>query len=825
MRKKEQTRAYVMHKSGWSGFSVLLYVLIGILIPLLLLAHVFLDYPKYIEGYGLHAKTTFEQAIAAYEEEIETLNSKKSATETSASQAIDELKADIKAVEAEIKSAETELINRKNIVETIETEIKALDESIQTKETEIATKETEIATIETEIDALNSELASLQSEKLSFQKTLNGLLYYRTEETDAIPDLEAQIAEIEENIATIETEIAEITENIATIETEIANKATEIVQANQAITDANQALDAITTEINTINSEIDNVTTTLNGLKTQKTDYENSRSNLQAEIIIENQAIDAEEKKIGELKKNGDNIDLATAKIAYEIVTLEIDIEKLKAEEEKAASNSATTDIETLLTIQKDIANKSELLNKKKAEMLEAYGKHTDLALEIARCQAEINIHNTNINEKTTKINEITGSINDLKDPIQQTTDELNSWKSQLKEKESEQNAKNVEIDNAYVAIENANTAKLELNEQIEAANAEISDKQTQIANLQKQLNGLDETEDADQIADLNGQIENKEKEIANKATEIDQANANLQTKQDEKTEIESQNADLAVQKAEKELDLIDPVDRLESQRQILEGKQLLKTEKETTLSEKISSLDMEIKTQSEAIATLQRKIETLNERLKLSGVALVKEFYSYNLGVSNPYTSNETNQGLLTTTKLLFETAKLGVNDMETLNVVFLIFALTVLIVSIFVVIAKASIAKRTQYVLCENVIEYQLIARNKQCIKFVLTKDAKVTMQRSLKGSIFGYGTLKITQGNGSTGEVFTMCSVKDVKRAKSSILLAISKYANHDVDYDAAAFCACPYSIPVPPPIPCSQDVPMTFAPMPENYSYDD
>ena len=195
-----------------------------------------------------------------------------------------------------------------------------------------------------------------------------------------------------------------------------------------------------------------------------------------------------------------------------------------------------------------------------------------------------------------------------------------------------------------------------------------------------------------------------------------------------------------------------------------------------------------------------------------------MKEFYHHDLSNANPYQANETNQGLLTTTKLLCESVKLNVSSVESLNSIILIFAGLIAIVAISIVIVNARAVKRIQYLLYENVIECQNTSYTGKSKKFFLAQDSRVFMHRSLKGCIFGYGTLKISQGSGYAGE-FTMVSIRNVQAAKKAILIAISKHGRRHPEHNEEEMTPCSYpcSSPFPTSFPFQQGLPMPYAPM--------
>jgi hypothetical protein len=108
--KEEAKKSFTMRRSGWSSFSIIGFIIFGILMPALLLTHVFSDYATYIAGYATHAEKTIEQSIDEHENELADFEAKiSSANQTiSANQAkISQINAEISALDEEIKTAKT----------------------------------------------------------------------------------------------------------------------------------------------------------------------------------------------------------------------------------------------------------------------------------------------------------------------------------------------------------------------------------------------------------------------------------------------------------------------------------------------------------------------------------------------------------------------------------------------------------------------------------------------------------------------------------------------------------------------------------------------
>ena len=110
-----------------------------------------------------------------------------------------------------------------------------------------------------------------------------------------------------------------------------------------------------------------------------------------------------------------------------------------------------------------------------------------------------------------------------------------------------------------------------------------------------------------------------------------------------------------------------------------------------------------------------------------------------------------------------------LGVSSGASLGVA--LFLSTIIVTSF-----KVRKARRTQYVVTRNVIQYQ--ENNTPNLKFVLESGATVESKQSFKGFIFGYGTLTISQGTGYAGKC-KISRVKSVRKAKRLLQAQIKRY----------------------------------------------
>ena len=74
--KEEAKKSFTMRRSGWSSFSIIGFIIFGLLMPAILLTHVFSDYATYIAGYATYAENTINQSIEAHDDEITDYNEK-----------------------------------------------------------------------------------------------------------------------------------------------------------------------------------------------------------------------------------------------------------------------------------------------------------------------------------------------------------------------------------------------------------------------------------------------------------------------------------------------------------------------------------------------------------------------------------------------------------------------------------------------------------------------------------------------------------------------------------------------------------------------------
>ena len=268
---------------------------------------------------------------------------------------------------------------------------------------------------------------------------------------------------------------------------------------------------------------------------------------------------------------------------------------------------------------------------------------------------------------------------------------------------------------------------------------------------------------------------------------------------------------DLAAEQAK----LADNATKLTEKEGIISTKTSLKTEKETAIATQESAvtvLDNEIAAlndEQQAKTTnwynlqqantaekhnvevwgknkddIQKRIDSLKQALKGEAkallhpeeVAIITAFEKDSLSEQVPYQAEATAMGMLTTSKLLFETMGLGMSQVELITYIFAVMSVLFFFGAIIVVCNRTRKARHTQYIVTENVIQCQngaLLGK-----KFILAEGATVRVRRSFKGGFFGYGSLIISMGAGFAGE-YTIQQVKSVRKMKRLLQEQISRY----------------------------------------------
>lgn len=119
-------------------------------------------------------------------------------------------------------------------------------------------------------------------------------------------------------------------------------------------------------------------------------------------------------------------------------------------------------------------------------------------------------------------------------------------------------------------------------------------------------------------------------------------------------------------------------------------------------------------------------------------------------------------------------------------------------LIVSIITLIVLIHNAVETTYrwegnvIVCENAKVFSGMSENK---RFIFTPGMTVYIRQSLKGWIFGYGTVCITMGMATAGE-FTMEHVKNPKDVKQYLTEYLLQYS-YSPAYTSSPYIVNPYA----------------------------
>ena len=795
--KEEDQKSFTMRRSGWSSFSIIGYVIFGLLLPALLLTHVFYDYATYIGGYATYAETTIEQSIDANESEIAELETKISSANqsiTTNKAAINELNAQIAVLESEIEAKKAAITASSAIIEENEATLAQLNGEISTLETEKAVLETTKQTLQADLERLNGELdlenlalqsaqnnvknaeiTLLQARKAVLEQTLNGLDKY---EVDAADTLHTKIATLNEEIDLLRNEIA------TAYQTHESNSAQS--KALEEEMKPNQ------TAIKDVQIELDKVNVTIGK-------HQATADACDEKIATTQQAIEDIKTQITETKPSIGDLAILLTDTEKQITALETEKAQL----------DPVTDANEIAEIEAQLNDLTDSLAQLQTQYETAY--QTRKAQE-----SQISEHEKTIETETAKKNEALAIIQKLTD---ENVTPLTEQKTQLEE-----------VVNGYQQqigdLADANTALLE---EIDANTNTIEEKQAEILSCNKIINGLDTIDDASQIAALQeeittieGQIQKWEtNELHPNANPIDTYTGGLLTlrEQTHKQAVDSLNtaksalSEEASKKTtlEEEITILnnalaDNAEALQEKQAAISEKTSNKTETETAIETEQNNIltyeqaieDMaQNKTTKENSATeftlenttaeanitawnsekgnLNNRVASLKKLLNAEGtallhpeeIAIISAFEADSIASENPYQAPADATGLLTTTKILFETLQLSIHEVETLTYAFAILGVIFFLGALIVVCNKLRKAHRTQYVIAENMIYYP--PDSVPAMRFILEQGATVQIKQSLKGFFFGYGTLIVSQSAGYAGEckISKIKSVRKVKR----------------------------------------------------------
>jgi predicted nucleic acid-binding Zn-ribbon protein len=146
--KGKKNRPFVIRRSGWSAFSIIAYLVLGIVLPAFFILNVYLDYNVYMKGYENFVKT---DVTATLEKEIDAN--------------IDKIQSEIAVENNKIEKANKDIKAEENKITTLESEIAELNTNISGLETQIAEKNTALEELRKDEVANAEQITTLESEK------------------------------------------------------------------------------------------------------------------------------------------------------------------------------------------------------------------------------------------------------------------------------------------------------------------------------------------------------------------------------------------------------------------------------------------------------------------------------------------------------------------------------------------------------------------------------------------------------------------------------------------------------------------------------------
>jgi hypothetical protein len=279
--------------------------------------------------------------------------------------------------------------------------------------------------------------------------------------------------------------------------------------------------------------------------------------------------------------------------------------------------------------------------------------------------------------------------------------------------------------------------------------------------------------------------------------------NPKKDTKAQKDTALETMQAELQTLTE----DIRDLSEQIQEKETAKSQKNIAKNEKDSIVATKKA----QVETHKARVAELKKILNAKGKSLLCANeTAIIQAFEQDKLSAQKPYKASGADVGLLTTTKLMFETVGLQSATVELATYAFAVIAILLIITMLTSTISKAKRAHDTCYDVTDNIIQCRM--GNTLGKKFILSEDAVVHVNRSLKAGFFGYGTLTVTMGAGMAGE-FTMRHIKSVKKMKRMLELQIAQFGRAAVEVRTPSYPnfpqfagpQMPFPFPMPMPMP--------------------
>ena len=538
--------------------------------------------------------------------------------------------------------------------ETLNKQITDLKETVKGKDAEIAKLNEKITTLDTKIDTLTKENTDLK-EKLA---TANQKI---TDLESKITDLEGQVKDLTEKLSAKETEIKTLNDTITTLKEKIAKLETEKAKDKESydkekanlekqVQDAKDTLATKETELNKIKEELK---TANNDLATEKA----KTSGLTEQVTAKDEMIAKLNKEIEELKaqlakaKEGNTTAIKEKETI--IKEKEATIEKLTSEKAELEKQLAAEKAKNEL-LDKQVTDLNAKVDKASEDLNNAKTKISDLEKQLAVEQEknktlteQLKKITTDLEAKTKEVETLNNTVTDLKEQLAKITAEqakdkeaCEKDKAALQEKLDKANAdltaKNEELDKIKAELEQAkkdlNDEKVKnagLTEKTKAQEEKIVDLEAQLKGLQDKLNKADTDLKAanDRIAELEKELAAKDADNKNLTAQVEKLGKDLETKTaevktltDKVTELEKQVSEKTA-KGEADAKEIERLNKeLAELKKQLEGKN---TEVENlnnqivTLKETVKTLEGKNTELTNNVTRLEKEVKELKEKLE----------------------------------------------------------------------------------------------------------------------------------------------------------------------------------------------------------------
>lgn len=368
----------------------------------------------------------------------------------------------------------------------------------------------------------------------------------------------------------------------------------------------------------------------------------------------------------------------------------------------------------------------------------------------------------------------------DLKAENVQLENKVAAAKEEIATLTSEIDALKVQVSSWEASIAEMEEGIAQLNASKGVLNIEIGNLVNEIQPLTAQKEDKQATIDAiergEQTGDLDAlkaelalivaELEPKEADLAAKEAELDVINTDIEDLEDQIKALEDKIASIEVKTAEKE-----------AKENAVQSNLLDIASNEFAISKNSEKIENLKKTYGETIADLDKTVGELLASKDAREFDAVSS-HVYEVGVGRTYQLKAPEQGgklgLATGFIKSVLNSSGSLSAFDTIGWVFFIIAVVIILLVSIVRLRKIIIAKKTAWVFNEGVVVYKtgrIFSSEEVTRDMEYFPGMSVKIRRTVKGKIFNYGDVIITNGAGEAGDI-VMTGVKSPKKVRDML-----------------------------------------------------